>query len=611
MHPLRNGSQVSERPARKPVVGSGGWFTESGENNVPSYPGQDWFNQCIQEFLSGLAELGITFNPDNEDHLAKAFKFLNDKIDSNSDDLSSLFAKLIPKSEYMYSRVNIERGGSAWGNRVVNLLGDSISHGAYANELYWNGYTQILRRMLNIEYGKTNWGFVSILDKLGNQSDPDNKWSQDIHDVAFVGSWAVLDAGGTSDNGGSGLINGYGRRSSTTADHIDISVPVYTKNCRIWYDRVDGGGQFEVYINGVLNLTVNTDSSGGASGGYFWTGDVALKDAGLGKCNIELRVVGDGPVTIQGVSYINDYTDIQFNNFSQSGRRLRWCDESIIEKSIAGATDFILALGHNDAGSSETDPSYAAEFSKRIDWVIQHANDYGTKVYLLDFNWTRSLTSHVRAEIRRASEQINNSTLISFPEFFHVDESIPTSSYLINTLKLFKDGSHPSIRGHQIIAEVIAKVMGLSCSSKQDANRSDLMWIPFDLSASSGLNNTFPSNWDLISAWRINGTNLDIRGYVSLAAGGDIPSGNYTLIDSFDFDWIPQSQKYTVRTAPATVKDASSSDITLEVVSSSLEVLQGHNGIRLIAHDHPVPKSNFSFLMSIPLNTGRSSTDNN
>lgn len=73
MHPLRNGSQATERPAAKPLVGTAGWFTESGDNNAPSYPGADWFNHVIAEFQNALAEMGVIFDPTKEDHLLKAF----------------------------------------------------------------------------------------------------------------------------------------------------------------------------------------------------------------------------------------------------------------------------------------------------------------------------------------------------------------------------------------------------------------------------------------------------------------------------------------------------------------------------------------------------------
>ncbi|EJG1589915.1 right-handed parallel beta-helix repeat-containing protein [Vibrio parahaemolyticus] len=84
MHYLQNGSQVSERPSNKPLSGTPGWFTESGENNVPSYPGQDWFNHSIAEFQNVLSFLNIPFDPDSDDHLKAAFidlqKFVNDSV---------------------------------------------------------------------------------------------------------------------------------------------------------------------------------------------------------------------------------------------------------------------------------------------------------------------------------------------------------------------------------------------------------------------------------------------------------------------------------------------------------------------------------------------------
>ncbi|HBC3857226.1 TPA: hypothetical protein KD866_002606 [Vibrio parahaemolyticus] len=76
MHPLQNGSQVTERPANKPVSGLPGYFTESGENNVPSYPGADWFNHVIDEFLNALKGAGIEYDNLSDDNLSNIFKQL-------------------------------------------------------------------------------------------------------------------------------------------------------------------------------------------------------------------------------------------------------------------------------------------------------------------------------------------------------------------------------------------------------------------------------------------------------------------------------------------------------------------------------------------------------
>lgn len=76
MHKLQNGSQVSVRPQRKPLVGLGGYFSESNDQGAPSYPGQDWFNDCVDEFLNALGEMGITYDHSRLDHLARAFRLL-------------------------------------------------------------------------------------------------------------------------------------------------------------------------------------------------------------------------------------------------------------------------------------------------------------------------------------------------------------------------------------------------------------------------------------------------------------------------------------------------------------------------------------------------------
>ncbi|HDV5279201.1 TPA: phage tail protein [Vibrio cholerae] len=73
MHKLQNGSQVSVRPQRKPLVGLGGYFSESNDQGAPSYPGQDFFNDCIDEFTNALSEMGISYDQEQLDHLARAF----------------------------------------------------------------------------------------------------------------------------------------------------------------------------------------------------------------------------------------------------------------------------------------------------------------------------------------------------------------------------------------------------------------------------------------------------------------------------------------------------------------------------------------------------------
>jgi hypothetical protein len=69
---LKNGSQVAVRPARKPTEGSPGYFSESNDSGAPSYPGQDWFNDQIDEFQNALAAAGVAYDSSKLTNLAEA-----------------------------------------------------------------------------------------------------------------------------------------------------------------------------------------------------------------------------------------------------------------------------------------------------------------------------------------------------------------------------------------------------------------------------------------------------------------------------------------------------------------------------------------------------------
>lgn len=82
---LKNGSQVAARPARTPTVGSPGYFSESNDNGAPSYPGQDWFNDVIDEMSNALTEAGVAYDSSKLTNLATAFVKLKEYSASKAD----------------------------------------------------------------------------------------------------------------------------------------------------------------------------------------------------------------------------------------------------------------------------------------------------------------------------------------------------------------------------------------------------------------------------------------------------------------------------------------------------------------------------------------------
>ncbi|WP_431786878.1 hypothetical protein [Vibrio harveyi] len=157
MHPLQNGSQVTERPANKPVSGLPGYFTESGENNVPSYPGADWFNHVIDEFLNLINEAGVAFDPQSDSNLAKAIR--NRKTESyeyiSSVDGNVKEGQLISVQDYgpghnsgrLYFKVVAGGTGVHDGGKYIDLPNSGLQ----------------LEQNLKKPYNASSWGQVGNL----------------------------------------------------------------------------------------------------------------------------------------------------------------------------------------------------------------------------------------------------------------------------------------------------------------------------------------------------------------------------------------------------------------------------------------------------------------
>ncbi|MBU1392384.1 MAG: SGNH/GDSL hydrolase family protein [Gammaproteobacteria bacterium] len=144
MHPLRNGSQATARPAAKPVSGSPGWFTESGDENKPSYPGADWFNHVIAEFQTALATYGVTFDPTKEDHLSKLFEHMENLILLGNTETS---IKIDKKENWVIK-------GRVGSSSPIMLISDSFGAGLGAST-YTQSFAYKLSRSIFNAFNRT------------------------------------------------------------------------------------------------------------------------------------------------------------------------------------------------------------------------------------------------------------------------------------------------------------------------------------------------------------------------------------------------------------------------------------------------------------------------
>ncbi|WP_368913920.1 hypothetical protein [Providencia sp. 1701011] len=442
-------------------------------------------------------------------------------VETELADISNALSKTISITESLSGgvvqfsqQVQTNITSNSWGLRHTVILGDSISHGANAIDIYNYAYASHLKRMSNASNGCNNWGFVSIKDQIGSTAGI----NQERHRVTTNG-WNVLvnaDAGHT--------INGALATTTSSDNELVIKIPATCKFFRVWYTRMPNGGTFTVKSNDVLLNTVNTEHN--EKQGWFWVvnPNATCNPDEAGICTISIKNTTEGkPVEILGVSYANDWASLQVNNFSQAGRKLIHVDDVVLEKAVTGANPFILALGHNDRNGTASEN---ALFTAKIDKIIQVAIAQKVRVVVCDFCWDKNINNHVRAELKRCATSIPDAILIAFPSYLEPGSDGSSASYYLTKLKFTSDSSHPTPDGHKIIAEVVARAIGLSVSSVSLAiNKS---FTPFNLT-NSGLVNSIQGRNEYYSGFRVEMLGVSIRGILRKTGASKVPAGTYIL----------------------------------------------------------------------------------
>lgn len=446
--------------------------------------------------------------------------------------LSTVLTDLLDQSEaservrrgWALSKINVAKAVSVWGQQApINNLGDSISHGAYAGELYYHGWTRILSRMLSSDFGGLSYqGFVPMgtLDPGGPNE------SKDIHSINFIGTWTGQDSASTTN--GAAAYNGLTYQTVTQNDRIQATIPTFQTQALVWYLQQPGGGELTISDTAGSLAVINT--AGALSVQALL---IALTDDGQGSDVIQAQKTDANgpPVDVLGFGYIENATTPVLHNFANSGRRLRYVDEQVIDDLAAGAAVFMLSLGHNDQADVDADPggAYGTAFTQRIDWVIQYCNANNTFLVVNDFCWTTADSSFTRQELKRAADETGG-LYIPFPNLIKPDGTVPATAYLTSTINMWVDGSHPNEAGNKWIAETIAKYLGLSTATKKDAIARNDYWMPFDIPA--GTTNSFTSP-NSVSAYRINGEEVNYRYVVQKAPAGSFPVGTHSLQTAF------------------------------------------------------------------------------
>jgi len=396
------------------------------------------------------------------------------------------------------------------------ILGDSISHGAYQGALYDNGWVNLFKRMVNAENGYGANGSYGLIPLL-SWNQVENNYTVDLASVAFIGApVAVFNVEGED------LLNALAFEITPNAS-VKSTLPTFQANVRIWYVQHLAGGTLEVLVNGSVVATQSTLGALDLAASIT----VPMTDNGLGTHVIEVRG-SVGTVIFSGFGYENQANAV--NNFSQSGRKLIDATEKGL-KQLCTTGNLVMSLGHNDVALAEGNQVDADKFTANINHIIKWCNHYNTNVIVPDFCWLSDENTHVRKELKRLAKETSG-TYIDFPSLLTRDYrnrvEFSESFYLVSTLRMWHDASHPNELGGQWIAETIAKAIGLGCNTKKEALDFYDFWMPLQLDGTE-LKNRFATVPNL-TAIRRNGNEYqyNIRA-TKLVGGGGIAIGTYTL----------------------------------------------------------------------------------
>lgn len=424
-----------------------------------------------------------------------------------------------------------------WGVRCVNILGDSISFGANAQDIERDSWVGIFKKMMNIETGTDNVGVLNIISQSSNS---EGTYLQYFSVAASqTGTWLSI-VGASAAH----IPFGFALESSVALSTQNLKAPLSQRYMRVWYDGTVTG-EIEVVIGGVVQQTITTT---GAGTGYDRGAvlDLTTIQAGLaagnqGTVTFTLRNKS-GTIRLTGLEFTNDTTgnSLRVHNFSRDGRAGQFVGQDVINQASAGAYAFIWALGTNDI--TGYDASAQAAYDLRIDWIIAAAATNRTKVVFIDFLYNQPYTHGLRASLRRGAESIPGAILIDVEQAWTVSGAQYSEAERIQRNLSF--GVHPEEIGHRIVAETLAQRLGLQCTSKKQAVLSDPIWKVLDISAS-----TFKNRLNVagqMCSYRVGPRGIDITMDLLTVPGvqttiAQIPTADFPGIAGYNYASNPDA----------------------------------------------------------------------
>ena len=324
--------------------------------------------------------------------------------------------------------------------KCLNIIGDSISEGVSCNTDYRDSWAGILRNLVAIENGgELNYGFAPY---------------PDLDELRIINSMVKpLGRGGWSRNYAGTTLYGNNEFTSSSSVTMKFSLAKEMHYMQVSFLGGSTQGSFSVLRRDPQNndtLLATIDCSQYADGCHksdpIDISSVTLSDT------IRITSADTTPVTISGFFLSDNQDYFMFNNFGRAGLRPSHTRGALLELET-DCDVLIYALGVN-GGEVENETAY-----EEIADILKSCK---AVKYVVDFClFTPSRDNREKScDIKALANEVG-------ANYIRMYDEIPKDAdgHTIADL-LMPDGLHPNDAGHKYIAEVIAKKLGLSITSK-------------------------------------------------------------------------------------------------------------------------------------------------
>lgn len=411
-------------------------------------------------FCAGCQEKYLASNTDAS---SKADTSLNADTSSDTDATTdkprgeALTEEEKPFEDYIYKygfysfndndfpTLTFDKAMSLYGEKSINVIGDSISHGMQSGKMYNNSWTNLFKNSFNKQFGTNNFGYVSLLDSSGYGDTELHKirgthgtWYMTRHDVHTPGFCTYS----STDKAGYSLKIELDRKADGYDRHIN--------GFYIYYIAGPNYGGFEVAVNGT---TVHTELSHSELDYTARTKYIAIPDGLESFINITITKTDNKLVSICGIAYAESDSGVMINNYSHSGMTLCEINDDLLRK-MCESNYVILALGYNDAGHSKD----IADFREKLFVVSTACRETGATLICLDFMWPKGTNT---GWVRDYKNEVFNCAQDA--EGYYIDF---TDLYKVDSDYLLADAAHPTPKGCKLIARKICYFFGIPYTSE-------------------------------------------------------------------------------------------------------------------------------------------------